>query len=75
MKRYEQSFRFLSFVYSVAFTAYVIWFLHHLLTGSATYEFLVGGTFVLLIIGFVRIFWTFKKWRESKKGKNITTNN
>ena len=36
---------------------------------GATYKFLVGAEFVLLIIVFIRIFWAFRKLREVGNGK------
>lgn len=71
----EKIFRFLSFACLVALAAYIILFLHHLLTESAsymsgaTYKFLVGAELVLLIIVFIRIFWAFRKLREVEDGK------
>lgn len=53
----EKIYHFLSFACMVALAAYIILFLHHLLTESAsymsgaTYKFLVGAELVLLIIG------------------------
>ena len=70
----KKIFCFLSFVCLVALAAYIILFLHHLLTEStsymsgATYKFLVGAELVLLIIVFIRIFWAFRKLREVGKG-------
>lgn len=69
----EKIYHFLSFACSVALAAYIILFLHHLLTESAsymsgaTYKFLVGAEFVLLIIVFIRIFWEFRKLKEVGK--------
>lgn len=74
--KYRRYGRLMSFVYSLALTAFIIWCLHHLLTTGAaympatSYKFLVGATFVLLIMGFIRIIWTFRKWRESRREKN-----
>ena len=70
----EKIYHFLSFACMVALAAYIILFLHHLLTESAsymsgaTYKFLVGAEFVLLIIVFIRIFWEFRKLKEVGKG-------
>lgn len=72
----EKIFRFLYFACLVAFAAYIILFLHHLLTESASYmsgasyKFLVGATLVILITVFIRIFLAFRKLREVGKGKN-----
>ena len=71
----EKIYHFLSFACSVALAAYIILSLHHLTESAsymsgATYKFLVGAEFVLLIIVFIRIFWAFRKLREVGKGKN-----
>lgn len=65
----EKIFCFLSFAGLLAFAAYIILFLHRLLTESASYKFLIGVTFVILITVFIRIFWAFRKLREVRKGK------
>lgn len=73
----EKIFRFLSFAGLLAFAAYIILSLHHLLTESAsasymsgaTYKFLIGAELVILITVFIRIFWEFRKLREVGKGK------
>lgn len=67
--KHRLNLQFYFFIISLIWTAWVIWFLHHLLTGLGSDKFLIGGTFVLLVIGFIEIFWTFRKWRESRKGK------
>ena len=56
----EKIYHFLSFACMVALAAYIILFLHHLLTESAsymsgaTYKYLVGAELVLLIIVFIK---------------------
>ena len=69
----EKIYHFLSFVCSVALAAYIILSLHHLTESAsymsgATYKFLFGAEFVLLIIVFIRIFWEFRKLKEVGKG-------
>ena len=77
----EKIYHFLSFACSVALAVYIILFLHHLLTESAsymsgaTYKFLVGAEFVLLIIVFIRIFWEFRKLKEVGKGNKVWNKN
>lgn len=70
----EKIFRSLSFACLVVLAAYIILSLHHLTESAsymsgATYKFLFGAEFVLLIIVFIRIFWKFRKLREVGKGK------
>ena len=70
----EKIYHFLSFACSVALAAYIILSLHRLTESAsymsgASYKFLVGAEFVLLIIVFIRIFWEFRKLREVGKGK------
>ena len=66
----EKIFRFLYFAGLVAFAAYIILFLHRLLTESDSYKFLIGVTLIILITVFIRIFWAFRKLREVGKRKN-----
>ena len=70
----EKIFRFLSFACLVVLAAYIILSLHHLTESAsymsgATYKFLFGAEFVLLIIVFIRIFWEFRKIERSRKGE------
>lgn len=69
----EKIYHFLSFACSVALAVYIILSLHHLTESAsymsgATYKFLFGAEFVLLIIVFIRIFWEFRKLKEVGKG-------